>query len=551
MDYSLRDYDCRELDGGGIEILRPKNSNITLATVPEGVVRIGDDAFSGCGALICVRIPSTVKEIGDRAFRDCAALGEVRYEGDDAAWREVKVGRDNLPLATATMTYEEVALSKDGDEAEPPAPTNTPEAPTSAKSKGRKAKGVTIGVIAAALMIITAIAAIFGYNAPIKKLAEEGFICSRSNDGITLTKYTGDNPSVTVPDSITAIGKGAFEYSKVTDITMGNGVRSIGEYAFKDCELLKEVTMGSGVERIAESAFLACPVLYQITVEYANPCYYSEGGNLYTESMDTLLIQTVNGDEVTVPEGVKHISRYAFASYDGLRRVTLPHTLTEIDDNTFVDSLSLEYVYVGDGVRRIGFFAFMGCSSLTEIRLGKELVKIEESAFGDCNSLSRVEISNLEAYAAIDIGNEEACPTASGAKLYLDGVPVTSVTLQEGVTKIGDYAFYRCLDIEYLNLPDTVTSVGSNSFSGVSPIEAVIPGPILGSCALNTANLVTLTVTGSHIPDNGLKDAERLQSLTLSDSIARIGKYAINNCPLLTEITMPASLTEVGSGTFT
>ena len=116
MDESLSLFEYKKLADGGIEITRCKDKDVVNIYLPYGVKKIGEFAFEHCSELDSISLPSTVKEICDGAFRGCVSLAEVRYDGDDIGWGAVSIGRENQPLSSAFLIYEEEALSKDGGE---------------------------------------------------------------------------------------------------------------------------------------------------------------------------------------------------------------------------------------------------------------------------------------------------------------------------------------------------------------------------------------------------------------------------------------------------
>ena len=79
--------------------------NLASVIIPDRVTEIGGGAFGHCSNLTSIAIPSSVTEIEDYAFEDCSNLKEIYYGGSEEDWSAVSIGRDNDPLKSATILY--------------------------------------------------------------------------------------------------------------------------------------------------------------------------------------------------------------------------------------------------------------------------------------------------------------------------------------------------------------------------------------------------------------------------------------------------------------
>lgn len=146
--------------------------------------------------------------------------------------------------------------------------------------------------------------------------------------------YGGEFTSVTIPDSVTEIGDGAFSTcSYITEITLPDGVTEISESAFHSCSSLKKVTLGEGVTSIAPMAFENC----------------------------------VSLTDINVSDGITDIGTMAFGGCEKLSSFTIPSSLTKISSHMFFECLRLSEVIVPVSVTEIGKSAFYGCQSLTHV----------------------------------------------------------------------------------------------------------------------------------------------------------------------------------------
>ena len=120
--YLLEHYEYKELPTGGVEVISVKDKSVTEAVLPEGVVSISADAFYRCRELVTVHFPLSLVSIGENAFYGCEALDEVKYAGDKAGWRNLRIEVGNSLFSTVFVTFETEAREKDGGDFVAPAP---------------------------------------------------------------------------------------------------------------------------------------------------------------------------------------------------------------------------------------------------------------------------------------------------------------------------------------------------------------------------------------------------------------------------------------------
>ena len=214
-------------------------------------------------------------------------------------------------------------------------------------------------------------------------------------------------------------------------VTLKNGVRSIGEDAFRDCSSLESVIFENTVlEKISDGAFWGCSAL----------------------------------SSIALPDSVTEIERNAFFE-TGLRNIQLPEKLTLIGGGAFCNCKNLKQVQLPPQLKELGDGAFFNCENLTQIQLPAQLNKLGTDAFRNCTSLDKIDIpAGLKQIESATFRN----------------TGLTSVTLHEGLTKIEDWAFHDCLKLKKIRIPKSVTDIGGLAlgirYNMGTGAEEVIPG---------------------------------------------------------------------------
>lgn len=166
---------------------------------------------------------------------------------------------------------------------------------------------------------------------PDLKSGDFGFFVI-NNDELMLTKYSGSDKDITIPDSynnykVTAIGKSVFSSSDITSVVIPDTVKEIQDYAFYGCNNLSSVTLSKNLEVFGTNVFNLCRKLETIEL----PATIKDFG-IYTFSASGL-------KSVTIPESTTFtsIDHYAFYQCQQLKEVVLPATITSIEDDAFND----------------------------------------------------------------------------------------------------------------------------------------------------------------------------------------------------------------------
>lgn len=133
---------------------------------------------------------------------------------------------------------------------------------------------------------------------------------------------------------------------------------------------------------------------------------------------------------------------------------------------------------------------------------------------------------------------------------------IQNVVISDGVTSIGDFAFYLCDKINNITISDSVTSIGDNAFLWCDSLpEVKIPNSVthIGERAFsNCTALTSITIPGSvtDIGDYAFYDCSNITAITLSEGVKNIGESAFGSCSSITKITIPDSVTSIGDRAF-
>jgi hypothetical protein len=235
----------------------------------------------------------------------------------------------------------------------------------------------------------------------------------------------------------------------------------------------------------------------------------------------------------TNADGSANIAGYSGPPWD----VTIPTninglTVTSIGNGvTSVFSASLTSVTIPDSVTSIGEYAFYDCTNLTQATLGDGLTSIGAYAFADCTSLTSVAIP--------------ASVTSIGDWAFAVCYDVTNATIANGLTSIGDNVFYDCNSLTNVAIPASVTSIGSGAFADCTSLTAITVDT--NNPAYSSTNGMLFDITQSMLLQS---PGTMGGSYTIPGSVTSLGNYAFAGCASLTNVTISASVTNIGDDTF-
>lgn len=456
-------------------------ASLTSIVIPEGITCIYSGTFGGCTKLQTVTIPKSVNQIVFQAFIKCNALTDIYFGGTQAQWDAMNIADwGNDPVFNATVH----CASDSTDE------------------------GVAEGNFA------------------------ENLHWTLDAEGTLTVSGTGDMPSFEYYSSTPWYGyRNAIE-----TVIVENGVTSIGQHAFENCNNLTAVNVGSDITKIEAYAFDWCEVLSSITFtgnapQMADRTFYSVNATAYYP-----------GDNTTWTSEIKR--NYGGSLYwrpigeTGNPKGICGENLTwELYENGTLEISGTGAMYDFETAEA----PWAGVApKIKNVVINDGATNVGSNAFYRCGALSNVEISNT----VTSIGNMAFLATA-----------LTSVSIPDSVQRIGEYAFDGC-PLTSLVIPDSVTSIGMAAFAYCEELRSVtlpqkitqIEGYTFEKCDSLTSVDIPDSVT--IIGDHAFAYCYNLGSVTMHEGIISIGGYAFARCRPLTSITIPSSVISIGDHAF-
>ena len=593
-------------------------SSLTSIEIPESVTSIGIYAFFNCTGLKSITIPKSVASVGDKAFSGCIALKEVLLEGGSTLTSEnfgevadKVVTRWNEGELTWTLTADgTMTISGTGAMKEYYGSDNSPAYYNSKIKKVVIENGIT-SIGAYAFSGCTNLASI-EIPSSVTSIGNGAFSDCSSLTDITIPSSVtsiGDHTfygcnsltGITIPESVTSIGASAFydtpwltnkqkENNSLVivngilidgtvcsgEVTIPDGVTSIGNSAFFGCSNMTSINIPKSVTSIGNGAFSICTGLTSINI----PENVTSIGNGAFQRCSNLA-------SIKIPDGVKSIEDNAFYECTGLTGITIPESVTSIGKFAFYNCTGLTSIEIPEGVTSIGEYAFDSCNKLASITIPSSVTSIGVGVFNHCSSLKEVLLENGSTLTSGNLGANESqigtywnednltwTLTADGTmtisgkgamKAYNwdSGSPATQekdsvkkVVIEDGVTSIGDYAFFDCNSLTDITIPSSITSIGICSFYNCSNLASIaIPSSVTSigeSAFFNCIGLTNISIPKSvtSIGDSAFFNCIGLTNISIPKSVTSIGNYAFYKCISLTDITIPDSVTSIGDYAF-
>ncbi len=430
--------------------------SINSIIIENGVTSVGRNAFWCCVNMSSVTLPNSLLSLKSGAFSACHSLHSITLpEG----LRSIEEG------ALGACEFETILI------------------PASVSSIGRGALG------------------------SIKEInVSEGnaYYCSEngvlfSSDKTKLIQFPDARyGSYNIPNGVTTIDTSAFQYSRISTVTIPSSVTLIGEDAFTCCTNLTNIVIPDSVTEIQNSAFAASGLV-----------------------------------NITLPNSITRIRDYTFWTCNNLASITVPSSVTAIGKEAFYKCSNLtEINFIGTYEQWLSIRK--GDDAFTGTGLTSTSYHFAHIAAGECGSNGDNLTWTLDQSGVLTIsGIGEMAEANPNAPWYNYRATIKTVIIESGVTNVGDKAFRNCEQMTSIAIPEGVTSIDGNAFVGCSSLKnVIIPSGVktIGNVAFSGCSELT--------------------SISIPTSVTSIGFWAFTNCSKLIDITIPDAVTTLKEGTF-
>ena len=289
-------------------------ASLTTVIIKEGVTDIQTYAFADCTSLTSIVIPASVTLVENRAFDGCTALEVIYYGGTASQWSAMNKTVYNTALTAATRYYYSASRPAANEESywhydaygEPELWSDASDTPT---------------------------------DEPLDPSYSQGLVYTSNGDGTCSVTEIGTcrDRDIVIPsvspsgDKVIAIDASAFFWCEITSVTVPDSVTTIGEGAFSMCCELTEINLGNGVTAIGDGAFSGCPITSIVipdSVTYLGACAFES----------TAL------ESIVLGSGVTAIHSLTFYNCTELVSVTIPVSVTRIDPCAFAECTALAHI---------------------------------------------------------------------------------------------------------------------------------------------------------------------------------------------------------------
>ncbi len=400
-----------------------------------------------------------------------------------------------------------------------------------------------------------------------------------------------------IPDNVVSIGEEAFRNcSSLKSVTLGKGIQKINESTFAECISLEAIEFPSNITEIGGTAFYGCTALTEVvipdTVTLIGTSAFGDCTNLRKVTLPFLGDKKTNPSngtfkyifdytytpsvkEVILTGGnycglAEQIPNNAFDGYSSLEKIVLPDTIVIIGDRAFCET-SLSDIQLPDSLGNIGDEAFLGCNFTTftipdnvtimgeYMLVGNPIESLTLPFIGENNSQQFGELSYILGDFAglshslkevnVTVGNKYGDHCLIPNSAFQNWISIKTINLPEGITSIGQYAFYGCKSLQNINIPESVGSIGPYAFFECTALTSInIPNGIIidfafyGCTALTEINLGSV----SSIGEGAFRGCTSLKRITIPNSVTKIGISAFAECDKLEEMSIPFTGSQAG-----
>ena len=515
-------------------------TSLTDVRLSEGLKLISCRMFEGCKALVKINLPESVTSIEACAFMDCEGLMNIRIPGNVSSISN-HVFEDCNRLLNVVFMGSAPEIASGAFYHSYPTVYYSAEDPTWTQAVidkvDRKLEWIAVDD-PAGVKLPEAGDVLEGKCGPDAKWRlEKGTLSIAGTGAVDTIKWFGYRNEITtviVSNGITNFG--SIAHSNVEKITLPDTLTTINESAFRDCKKLEQITIPTNVTKIGANAFWGCIRLKRIVV----PAGVKQIESGTFRDCDAL-------EEIILPEALEYIGEWAFTSCDNLPRIDFPKNLKGIGDSAFTRCKKLIYVIFRGDAPKIHQFAFNEQSFYAYYPAGnktwtdevfrgflgnKVWIAGSGETSGSCGTGLTWKITG-DTLTISGSGRMKNYTLDALGPWTGHNAQIKKLVIKEGVTYIGQFAFYAMSGIKTVEFPEGLQEIAGEAFAGCGGIEE-----------LQIPNSVT------RIGNYCFSGLIYLRKLTLGDHLESIGNSAFFDCQWLKEVTFPSTLKTLGRYAF-
>ena len=488
-------------------------SRVKSAVIAEGVTSIGESAFENCRSLTSVTIPNSVTSIGWSAFFYCKSLTSVTIpDSVTSVGAYAFLGCTSLTSVTIPNSVTSIggcAFDECWSLTSVTIPDSVMSIGDSAFASCTSLTSVTIpdsvtSIGGGAFAWCTSLTGIWVTEGNSHYSSDASGVLF-SKDKTTLVQYPGAFAAYAIPDSVTSIGAGAFGgCTSLTSVTIPDSVTSIGGIAFGNCKSLTSVTIPDSVTSIGDGAFASCTSLTD--VYYAGSEAQWKAISISSTENDDLLTANIHYNYVSHTHSYKAVVTAPTCTEKGYTTHTCACGDSYVD--TYTDALG--HAWDNGKVTKEPTETETGVKTFTCTRCGETKTEVIPAtgvvASGTCGAEG--DGSNLtwtlDSEGVLTIsgsGGMHDYDGPSSPPWYRSRSMVKSAVIADGVTSIGEWAFFGCGSLTSVTIPNSVTSIGRYAFYYCTSLTSVtIPDSVTsigGSAFYNCTSLTDVYYAGS------------------------------------------------------
>ena len=361
---------------------------------------------------------------------------------------------------------------------------------------------------------------------------------------------------VIIPDTVISIDERAFDTChSLKQIYIPDSVKKIGKYAFSFCSLLQIISIPDSIITIDDNPINGC---IRLKVVISKSSRFVVTDKMLFDNKEGRLITYLEDDEqIVLPNYVTSIGNYAFINHSALKQIIISDRVCNVGEGAFWNCTSLRQVIIPDSVMHIEEDAFSHCESLQYVKLPESLLSLGNNVFFDCVSLQGITIPNRLkkigdnpfCCASPIYGRKHCINIESQSQQFIirnnmlideeRHVVVSylgcekNVIIPDGITSIGNGAFWGCVALEHVYIPDTLETIGEQAFCGCTSLKQI-----------------TIPDSVKSIQGEAFYGCIHLGKIFEFKSVITIGNDAFSYCTSLKEVVLPSSLGDIGHNPF-